>query len=315
METVSEEIASEVLRLDPKALAESEEDFQHMVEEIASMAKRIGEQQCLDLSVRLSSGDRLQLSDREGIIAWHRAVEDRTQAEILRMLRRQVGLNVPKHIDFRRINPEIFANTQAFREYVRLQAWNRAKGALWEWAVLLALASANPGRESSPMDHLCLGPADSPLVISLNRQRRLLWYQRRMAGLQSGLGVRPDFFITQEHGGFHSDSIVGFIECKCTSTISSKLIRELFGVAYDVGASFAILASYERVSSVQRRGARMLGVTALINPLRDLRRGDYLARKLNLIDSVKEEIDRIDNEKPFYHGERVRRPWVDGKPR
>jgi len=139
--------------------------------------------------------------------------------------------------------------------------------------------------------------------------------EKRVPGQHSGLDARPDFSITSEDTGLNPDSFQDFIECKCTSTIQSKLIRELFGLGYDVSASFAVLASYQRASWSQIIGAGRFGVTALVNPLCDLRREDYLARKLRFFDWVKDEIDRADREKPFFRQEKARWEWVDKKPR
>lgn len=56
-------------------------------------------------------------------------------------------------------------------------------------------------------------------------------------------------------------------------------------------------------------------MTAFVNPLYDLKREDYLARKLRFFDPVLDDFDRADREKPSFTQEKARSEWVDKKPR
>lgn len=73
----------------------------------------------------------------------------------------------------------------------------------------------------------------------------------------------------------------------------------MFGLAYDISASFAVIASYEPISGKRRWNASRLGISVLVNPLKRLQRRDYLDRKMGFSEAILAGIVQLDQEKPF----------------
>jgi len=81
--------------------------------------------------------------------------------------------------------------------------------------------------------------------------------------------------------------------------------EEVFGTAYDVSSSFAVITSYEPVPVERQRSASRLGVSVLVNPLKRLQRMEYLDKKVGFSEAILSEIAQLDEEKPFLKRERA----------
>lgn len=273
-------------------------DYAELKRRLTALASRLRSENNLRVAVALSTPDLLVLDDSNAFNLWWSRLYERSVTELVTYARKQLGVRLPKRPDLRELDPEVIRNSAAFVHRIEWLTWTRAKGAMWEWSVLLALLIGTQLNGGGSERIVRAGEKEEPLLVRLNGQDAYLWYQRRVKAHRSSLAAKPDFLITRDSQNPTRDNIVGFIECKCSKQISSSIVREINGTRYDMAATFALLASYETISNTIRNGAGHLGVSVLVNPLRNLKQPGYLGDELGFFQQIKEEIEKVERERP-----------------
>jgi hypothetical protein len=275
---------------------------------LTAMASRLRRENSLRVAVVLPTPDLFMLDDSDAFNSWWGRLYEKSKTELVTYVRRQLGVRLPKRPDLRELDPEVFKNSDAFIQQLWWLTWTRAKGPMWEWSVLLAMLIGTQLTGGGSEITVRVGEKEHPLPVRLNGHGAYLWYQRRVKAHRSSLAAKPEFLITRDSQNPTRENIVGFIECKCGKQVSSSTVREINGTRYDLAATFALLASYEALSSAIRDGAKNLGVSVLVNPLRDLKQPGYLGDEMGFFEQIKEEIEKVDRERPSltYEEERWR---------
>lgn len=295
-------------------------DFHSCRNELSFLQNEIGRtcaQIDAEYGIRISvkkSNYWIPLCDRNEIQGWFDSIVKRSEQEVMTFFRRDFGLDIsmyPTYEDL--LSSDLVKDAEKLRRYTFLQSWNRAKGDLFEWTILLALVSGYGSSQARESGEVRLGSGSPSIPITLGGEVRFLWYQKKITAHRSQLAARPDLTITRDAEAPSRNTILGFIECKATKRISAKTIREVSGTAYDIGPGFAMIASFQPVPRIRIQGAKRIGVTIMVNPLQGLQRKSYLEGKFNLPREIKSEIERTDRERPYLAYDRERRTWMEEK--
>jgi hypothetical protein len=277
-----ETIIAELLpKLPPSGEAtQAQTDYADLKRRLTSLADLLKGENRLRVAVVLPTPDPLMLDDSGAFDLWWNRLYEQSKTELVTYARKQLGVRLPKRPDLQGLDPEVFKNSAAFVHQIEWLTWTKAKGSMWEWSILLAVLIGTELNGGGSELIVRVGEKERPLPVRLNGHGAYLWYQRRVKAHRSSLAAKPDFLITRDPQDPTRESIVGFIECKCSKQIASSTVREINGTRYDLAATYALLASYEPLSVAIRDGAGHLGVSVLVNPLRNLKRPGYLGDEL-----------------------------------
>jgi hypothetical protein len=301
-------IAELLPKLPAEAATQDQTDCLDLRRRLTAMASRFRIDNGLQIAVVLPTSGPLILDDVDAFDGWWGRLYEQSKTEFVMYMRRQLGVRLPKRPDLRELDPEVFKNSDAFKHHVWWRTWTKAKGPMWEWSILLAMSIGIQLNSGGSESIVAVGEKERPLPVRLNGHGAYLWYQRRVNAHRSSLAAKPDFLITRDSQNPTRENIVGFIECKCGKQVSSGTVREINGTRYDLAATYALLASFEVLSGTIRDGARNLGVSVLVQPLRNLKQPGYLGNEMGYFEQIKDGIEQVDRERPSlaYEEERWR---------
>ena len=293
---------------------EFEQRFQYLRHHCSAQARQIEDKTGISrIAVTTGYGD-VCLGNDQDIANWFQKAltsEEERFVASLRVLNRRLG----KQSFAELLESSLVKDGVSLQRYVTLLAWQRAKGRLWEWVMLLTLISGLRRVVQTESHTIRLSPGALPIPISLHGHDLYLWYQRQFRGHRSGLSATPDLMLTLDSVEPNEQTIHAIIECKHTRRIGSDAIRSLWATAEDVQAAFAILASFESVSWSIRDGAERLGLNILENPIADLKRILGPSPAVDLFAELTEQLEDIEYHKPLDKSRFAREKLMDEKRR
>ncbi len=293
---------------------EFEQRFQYLRHHCSAQARRIEDKTGISRIVVTTGYGDVCLGNDQDIANWFQKTltsEEVRFVASLRVLNRRLG----KQSFAELLESSLVKDGVSLQRYVTLLAWQRAKGRLWEWVMLLALISGLRRVVQTESHTIRFSPGALPIPISLHGHDLYLWYQRQFRAHRSGLSATPDLMLTLDSVEPNEQTIHAIIECKHTRRIGSDAIRSLWATAEDVQAAFAILASFESVSWGIRDGAERLGLNILENPIADLKRILGPSPAVDLFAELTEQLEDIEYHKPLDKSRFAREKLMDEKRR
>lgn len=251
------------------------------------------------ISVQVSN-QKLLLADAFSLDSWFKELVDNARNDIIAMLRRDFGISLPGSFSFtQEIEGGLPLDIQLLKRAADIKAFHRAKGFLWEWLILCALLIGSPSQGNSAEDLTFRDNPNRGTEILIGNRTRWMWYQKRIKRTVSGFSAKPDFLITRNSEAPDEYNTLGFIECKHHASLTSRLVREIYGTALDLKVSYALIAHSSEVKRTHISNARRLGVTIMQSPLYGLQREEYLERKLMADNSIRSAVEQAAIEAPF----------------
>lgn len=99
-----------------------------------------------------------------------------------------------------------------------------------------------------------------PVHLIEDGKKRYLWTQPSLKGQSSELGGRPDLLVTSTSESPTSTNILRVIECKAQRELTTTVIRQEFGKAFDLGVSSYHIWSLNTPKLRIIEGAKGLGL-------------------------------------------------------
>lgn len=269
-----------------KRLNEGTVDFKTIRLSIKNLAESLRNNYIFMVSFRTKSS--VELVDDQSLNLKMKEYLEQTKLTYLQEQRRS-GRNIPTNFE-EYMNSITNKNEQKkLLNYVKLSAWQRAKGYFLE--VLCLLASFKNSQPYSQKTYsIDVFRKVGPIPILKEGKKRYIWCQPSISKTKSGMYARADIAITNSNKEVSKDTIISLIECKCKDPLSSTDIRKEFGKAVDLEVESYRIVAYHEVKERFKIAAKQLGINIIEFGLYTSEREKYIQRKKILEEDLSENL-------------------------